>query len=34
MVGIPTADEFMKRKEEFNVDKDSIEGFLNSGKFI
>jgi hypothetical protein len=32
MVGIPTADEFMKRKDEFDVDKDAVDGFLDSGK--
>lgn len=31
MVGIPTADEFMKRKDEFDVGKDTLDGLVDTG---
>ena len=31
MVGIPTADEFMKRKDEFEIEKDAVDGFVDGG---
>ena len=31
MVGIPTADEFMKRKEEFDATIDDVDDDLNAG---
>jgi len=34
MVGIPTADEFMKHKEEFDAKIDSASDELNAGLFV
>ena len=31
MVGIPTADEFMKRKDDFDVEKDAADGMDDHG---
>jgi len=34
IVGIPTADEFMKNKDEFDLEKDALDGLIDTGMSV